>query len=56
MTNFEKLCASTDSMAGLLEDIMACYGCPVNELCKNDGKTCRTMMKVWLEMEVVDNE
>lgn len=57
MTNFEKLCTSTDNMADFLAEIMACYGCPMVKLCKDSyTKTCHEFMEKWLEMEAVDNE
>lgn len=57
MTNFEKLCTSTDNMADFLSETMECYGCPVVELCKDsDMKTCHEVMKKWLEMETVEKE
>lgn len=56
MTNFEKLYASTDSMADFIEKTVDCHACPMIECCINEGGTCRENMKKWLEMEVVDNE
>lgn len=56
MTNYEKIYISTDNMADFLAEIMACYGCPMIEYCKEEGGECRENIKEWLEMEVVDNE